>query len=181
MRILVLDANYPHAQNLAGDVFVHVRVKRYIELGHHVRVVVFFSEMSDYVFDGVEVSCVPNLESLRELIRQANADVIAVHFFQGWMLKKILIPATAPVVVWVHGTEALMWYRRLFNFALTREFLDYVRFNLIQVQKVQAACVIRTHNAGPRKVCLRVALDEDGGRTRRTIANPERLNHSQPY
>lgn len=135
MRILVLDANYPHEQNLYGDVFVHVRVKRYLALGHDVRVVAFFTDRGDYSFDGVSVQCARDIESLRRVISETSADVIAVHFFQGWMLRKLFVVIDVPVVIWVHGVEALGWYRRLFNFSVSRAFAHYVVNNTIQMAR----------------------------------------------
>ena len=133
MRILVLDANYPHEQNLYGDVFVHVRVARYLRLGHDVRVVAFFNNLGRFTFDGVQVECAADLQELEQLIAEFEPDVVAIHFFQGWMLHKLIMKGTYPVVVWVHGMEALGWYRRLFNFGLTREFAEYVAYNSIQL------------------------------------------------
>lgn len=133
MRILVLDVDYPSTENLYGDVFVHVRVARYLALGHNVRVVAFFRQTSDYTFDGVPVSCAPDLDSLRRLMNEFEPDVVAVHFFQGWMLDKLFKRLATPVIVWVHGMEALGWYRRLFNFELTAEFWQYVKYSTIQM------------------------------------------------
>lgn len=132
MRIVVLDANYPREDNLYGDVFVHVRVARYIALGHQVRVISFFTDRPAFTFDGVSVSCANNVEALRHLVAEFEPDVIAIHFFQGWMLKKIIAQTKTPVVIWVHGIEALGWYRRLFNFEISREFWHYVKYAVIQ-------------------------------------------------
>lgn len=150
LRIVVLDANYPHDRNLYGDVFVHVRVARYLKLGHDVRVIVFFTEMSDFTFDGVSVKCAPDLAALNSLIVEFNPDVVAVHFYQGWMLRKVFLNLTAPVVVWVHGMEAMGWYRRLFNFRLSREFWQYVKYGTIQI--VRFAQLVRYANANPNRV-----------------------------
>lgn len=129
----MLDANYPSAENLYGDAFVHVRVARYIALGHSVRVVVFFAGRPDYTFDGVFVTCAADLDALQRAIHEFEPEVIAVHFFQGWMLDKVVKRLTAPVVVWVHGMEALGWYRRLFNFEITPAFWQYVKYSTIQM------------------------------------------------
>jgi glycosyltransferase involved in cell wall biosynthesis len=128
-----LDANYPNNQNLYGDVFVHVRVKEYIRRGHDVRVIVFFTQGIGYTFDGVKVECTNDLELLKSLIEDFRPDVIAVHFFQGWMLKKLFAQSRCPIVVWVHGVEALGWYRRLFTVTISTEFLRYVAFNTLQM------------------------------------------------
>ncbi len=148
MRILVLDANYPHDDNLYGDVFVHVRVLRYMALGHEVRAVAFFTDKPSYEFDGVRVTCAPDLAALKAAIADFNADVILIHFFQGWMLDKIIAGASAPVVIWVHGVEALGWYRRLFNLRLSREFAEYVFYNTVQMWRLRRLFAFARRNPG---------------------------------
>jgi glycosyltransferase involved in cell wall biosynthesis len=150
MKILVLDVNYPHSENLNGDLFVHVRVKEYIAAGHDVKVAAFFTNAPDYEFDGVRVDRRPDLESLQVLIREFGPDVVAVHFFQGWMLEKIVKNLKSPVVVWVHGVEALPWYKRRFNFEISREFAEYVAFNLIQMKRFRE--LVRYANSNPGAV-----------------------------
>ena len=36
-----------------------------------------------------------------------------------------------PMIIWVHGSEALGWYRRLFNVDI--KFIKYVLQNMIQM------------------------------------------------
>ena len=137
MRILVLDADYPSDENLYGDVFVHVRVCAYQRRGHEVRVVAFFRPTAVYEFDGVEVHCGEDAEGLVTLIEAFRPDVVAIHFFQGWMLRKLIEPLGLRTVVWVHGFEALGWYRRLFNASPSREFLRYVTYNSLQLVRLR--------------------------------------------
>jgi glycosyltransferase involved in cell wall biosynthesis len=137
MRILVLDNNYPGEENLYGDVFVHVRVAAYQRRGQEVRVVAFFRPKSVYEFDGVAVHCAPDVDGLVTLIEEFRPDVVAVHFFQGWMLRKVIERLDLRTVVWVHGIEGLWWFRRLFDAAPTREFLRYVKNNCIQMVRLR--------------------------------------------
>ncbi len=174
MRILVLDANYPHAENLYGDVFVHVRVVRYLSLGHSVRVVAFFTPMPDYTFDGVQVRCAPDLATLNSHIDEFAPDVVALHFFQGWMLRKVFQRLTAPIVVWVHGVEAMGWYRRLFNFALSREFWHYVKYGTIQ--QVRFRKLLRYAQRYPGKVRFVFVSD-----WMRRIAEADTLTRAPSY
>lgn len=136
MRILVLDDNYPSDDNLYGDVFVHVRVKAYMEHGEEVKVL-SFADRPDYRFDGVQVHCAATLEQFQRTIADYSPDVLLVHFFQGWMLRKILLVHRIPTVIWVHGIEALGWYRRLFNFSMSREFLRYAVVNTVQMFRMR--------------------------------------------
>jgi len=137
MKILVLDINYPSDTNLYGDVFVHARVKGYIDRGHEVHVLAFFTRGESYSFEGVSVTCVSSLEELRRTIRAIAPDVIAIHFFQGWMLEKLLKPLAIPVVVWIHGGEALGWYRRLFDVQVNGRFARNAAMNTLQLLRMR--------------------------------------------
>lgn len=133
MRILVLDINYPSDTNLYGDVFVHARVKGYLAHGHKVHVLAFFTRGESYEFEGVSVTCVATLSELQTAISALAPDVIAIHFFQGWMLEKLVKRTSAPIVVWVHGGEALGWYRRLFDLRVNGDFARYAASNSLQL------------------------------------------------
>lgn len=137
MRIVVLDINYPSDTNLYGDVFVHARVKGYIERGHEVHVLAFFTRGESYSFEGVTVTSVSTLEELLRTIQGIAPDVIAIHFFQGWMLEKLVKRIELPVVVWVHGMEALGWYRRLFDLRVNGEFVRHVAMNTLQLWRMR--------------------------------------------
>ncbi len=150
MRILVLDNNYPSDDNLYGDVFVHVRVARYVALGHDVKVIAFFRDAPSYVFDGIAVDWAPDIDSLRAQIAAFAPDVVVIHFFQGWMLRKLVLASAQPVVVWVHGFEALWWVRRLFDASPTRQFAQYVFYNTIQMVRMRK--LFRYATAHPRRV-----------------------------
>lgn len=137
MRILVLSAQYPSNENLYANMFVHVRVRRYLELENDVHVVSFFTDLPSYEFEGVRVRTASHLDALRAIIGSTAPDVVVIHFFQGWMLRKIIQHLSVPVVIWVHAIEAMWWFRRLFNFEVSREFVDYVKFNTIQLLRLR--------------------------------------------
>ena len=136
MRILVLDDNYPSDDNLYGDVFVHVRVRGYMAQGEEVQVL-SFADRPDYHFDGVSVACAGTLEEYQRRITAFAPDLLVIHFFQGWMLRKILLTQRLPTAIWVHGVEALGWYRRLFNFTPSREFFRYALMNTVQMARMR--------------------------------------------
>lgn len=148
----MLDINYPSDTNLYGDVFVHARVKGYVERGHEVRVLAFFSRGASYSFEGIDVTCVSTLDELRESITAIAPDVIAIHFFQGWMLEKIVRRFDIPVVVWVHGAEALGWYRRLFDLRVNGAFLRYVASNALQLFRMRR--LYRYIRAHPERIAI---------------------------
>ena len=133
MRILILAGAYPRSDDLYANAFIHVRAKEYQRLGHEVTVVAFFVGHDAYVYEGITVVCASNLDGLTRLIAQNAPDVIALHFFQGWMLRKLIEGSTVPFVIWVHGTDATAWTFRLFRFALTKDYAHYVFFNTLQM------------------------------------------------
>lgn len=132
MKLLILDENYPHPDNLMGDVFVHVRAKEYAKK-HRVKVVSFFHEPCELVYEGIEVEMFNDVEKLAAAVKAFNADKILIHFYQSWMLEKIIKKITVPIIIWVHGYEALGWYRRLFNYAwYSPVLLNYIKKNTYQ-------------------------------------------------
>ncbi|MGN6415930.1 MAG: glycosyltransferase family 4 protein [Pseudobacter sp.] len=135
MKILVLDTDYPSPSNLYGDVFVHTRVKEYIRQGAEVQVVSFFREQPDYNYEGVSVKHAPLLKDVFNQFETFSPDIVYLHFYHRGLeefIKKINIP----VVIWVHGYEALGWYRRLFNYKpldLLKSLRHLVRANFRQM------------------------------------------------
>jgi glycosyltransferase involved in cell wall biosynthesis len=132
MRILILDENYPHLENLFGDVFVHVRVKEYA-LHHEVKVFSYFHTPGTRTYESISIDFFDNRQSIIEAIRDFNPDRILIHFYQSWMLEEVIKVFKVPVVIWVHGYEALGWYRRLFNYTLySPVLLNYIVRNTKQ-------------------------------------------------
>lgn len=138
MRLLILDKDYPDNTHGYSDGFVESRALEYKRLGHEVSVLRFFLPKEDsYARLGISVACAPDLASVRGAMDSIAPDVIMVHFFQGWMLKKLFSDRETPLVVWVHGVEALGFWRRLFNLSQGREFLTYAKYNLLQLPRMR--------------------------------------------
>jgi glycosyltransferase involved in cell wall biosynthesis len=115
-RIMVLDSDYPGADNLYGDVFVHTRVKEYQKTAV-VKVVSFFRDKKDYAYEGVSVVHAPQIQDVERIFKEFNPEYIFIHFYNR-KLFGFISKVNIPVVIWVHGYEALGWYRRLFNYTL---------------------------------------------------------------
>lgn len=132
MKLLILDENYPHHDNLMGDVFVHVRAKEYAKK-HQVKVFSFFHMPRELIYEGIEVEMFNDQEKLAAAVKKFNPDKILIHFYQSWMLEKVIKKITVPVVIWVHGYEALGWYRRLFNYTwYSPVLMNYIKRNTYQ-------------------------------------------------
>lgn len=132
MKLLIIDENYPHLDNLMGNVFVHVRAKEYAKK-HQVRVVSFFRKQRCFNYEGIEIEMADSIKTIQQSIQEYNPDRILIHFYHSWMLEHIIKGSEVPVLIWVHGYEALGWYRRLFNFTLySPVLLSYILKNTIQ-------------------------------------------------
>lgn len=137
MRLLILDQNYPHLENLMGDVFVHVRAKEYAKR-HEVKAFSFFQQPSKINYEGISLERFDDVDKIVDAIREYNPDKILIHFYQSWMLEKVIKVFKVPVIIWVHGFEALGWYRRLFNFTLySPVFFNFIIKNTKQQYHVR--------------------------------------------
>ena len=119
MKLLVLIDDYPSETNLYSNMFAHVRVKGYMSRGANVKVAITskYMKVPNYTFEGVEVLGSAKINEIKKLISDYQPDAILVHFALGRIIQSILLKNTSiPTIIWVHGYEALGWYRRLFNF-----------------------------------------------------------------
>jgi len=119
MKLLVLIDDYPSETNLYSNMFAHVRVKGYISRGANVKVAITskYKKVSDYSFEGVDVKGSAKINDIKKLISEFEPNAILVHFALDRIIKSVLLKNTKiPTIIWVHGYEALGWYRRLFNF-----------------------------------------------------------------
>ena len=135
MRIAIIEHDYPSEENLYGNVFVHVRVMEYMKA--HEVVVITFHHDQDYVYEGVPVKAARSEEHANELLQDYGPDVIFIHFVLRSYIRHIIPYHNVPYFIWVHGFEALGWYRRLFNYSvkqvLSRPYLREVKENMQQL------------------------------------------------
>ena len=133
MRLLIIDEDYPSPTNLYGDVFAHVRVKAYKNYFEDVLVVAALKDKERYTYEGVDVICPGSVKGMHDQIVAYNPDIILIHFATHPIITGIIEKINKPYVIWVHGYEALAWYRRLFNYKKLVDFLYYVKGNMIQL------------------------------------------------
>lgn len=139
MKYLLITNMYPKENNLYRNAFIHRRVKGYLEYNSNLEITVFvlnnkLEQINRYVFDSVKV-IEGNKKILTKLVSEKNYDKLLVHFIDRHMMDVICRNNfDIPILVWVHGVEALGWYRRLFNFNV-KEFPKYVVQNTRQMLK----------------------------------------------
>jgi glycosyltransferase involved in cell wall biosynthesis len=137
MKILVFCDNYPRPGPGYADTFVRVRLESYLRTIASEIVVVKLSRkavtIADYKLDGVVVQH-HTRESLLELLERFAPDVILAHFIQANLCRTLPTCSNAPLLIWVHGEEALSWTRRLFYLRTLSVggFLKYVLSNYRQ-------------------------------------------------
>lgn len=135
-KLVVLSSNYPSYENHYGDGFVHSRLKYYtndfdiIVIGYRP-----FEASKSYVYEGITVHNFSRKSDFVADIHAENPDVMAIHFVGGWFYDAFLKKLTIPIFIWVHGEEALGWYRRLYYFNLKRihELFIFAAKNIFQL------------------------------------------------
>ncbi|MDC2866203.1 glycosyltransferase family 4 protein [Bacillus sp. BP-3] len=135
MRLLVLTNMYPKENELYRNAFIHRRVVQYIQKECDVKVFVMDKSKDRhfaYSFDGVNV-IEGNKNFLLNYIQDYNPDKILIHFIDKDMMSTLEeLKFAYPSIVWIHGVEALGWYRRLFN-AYNVAFIKYALCNIRQM------------------------------------------------
>lgn len=137
MRILVFCDNYPKPGRGYNDAFVRTRLEAYQrELQADIQVVKLSKHPSGepaYELNGIRVISIGRTE-LASVVRDFAPDVMLAHFIQAHLCDQLPLLTDVPLIVWVHGEEALSWTNRLFylkTLSLT-QFLRYVVRNHIQ-------------------------------------------------
>lgn len=134
-KIIILNNNYPSKENLYGDVFVHSRLKYYLPF-FEVQVIGYqpnIEENKGYEYENIKVVNFNDKNLYLDKIRSIDASVIGIHFVEGWLYKEFIKTSKIPIVIWVHGAEALGWYRRLYNVTGFKQALGTIKANVIQL------------------------------------------------
>ena len=136
MKLLILDDGYPSNEVIYGDVFAHVRVKEYAKI--HDCLVVSFLHKADYVYEGIKVKSVNDIETLNSATNKFDPDIILIHFAMRNIIDEFILKNKRKYIIWVHGYEALGWYRRIFNMGFRnfypKSFLLLVYYNILQLR-----------------------------------------------
>lgn len=137
-KYLIVSTGYPSQENLYNNAFIHARVKNYKKLNINIEIFICdksLNSLQKYEYEGVEVNK-GNYEVLKEFLLKYKFRKILIHFGYKKMVKTIIENAkNTPLLMWVHGVEALGWYRRLFAFEIKRphRFIGYILLNTRQL------------------------------------------------
>lgn len=134
--LLIVNFNYPSESNLYGDVFVHSRLKQYIS-NFNIQVLGCNKKLKNdehYEYEGINVLNTCSKKRFRQYLIDNPTDLMGIHFVPAWMFG-VIKKYHGPVFIWVHGYEALGWYRRLFNFRIKHifSFIIYMLLNTRQM------------------------------------------------
>lgn len=138
MKFTVITTGYPEKNNYYKNAFIHQRVLQYIEKGHECCVLVQNMKQGfrEYTYEGVYV-LEGDYESIKSYLMQNHTDRILVHFINRHIISLIKeLNISVPIIVWIHGIEALSWKRRLFN-VWDVTFMKYIISNILKLRQLR--------------------------------------------
>lgn len=171
MNFLILTNMYPKDGQFYRNAFVHRRVVNYKKNNSQDNFDVFvlnnnYFSQNSYIYEGIQVM-EGKSSHLLSYLELEKPDKILVHFLDFHMMDVIEnINFKIPVIIWVHGVEALGWYRRLFNFDFF-SFPKYIIRNSYQMIKFRNF-IEKSNNKDVHFVFvsdwMRKTLEKDTGR-----------------
>ena len=120
---LILTNHYPKETDLYRNMFVHKRVKGYLEEGLSCEVFVADGSMKEtyWEFEGVNVMT-GSQGALMNLLNSGRIRTVCVHFLTPWMWSVLrLYLHKVKIILWIHGAEIQPWQRRKFLFQSPEE------------------------------------------------------------
>jgi glycosyltransferase involved in cell wall biosynthesis len=181
--VLILTKNYPSKDDYYNSAFVHSRAKEYLKYFEEVVVVCNYNKPTakDYEYEGVMVLSANRENNILNRIEECRPDVILIHFALKEIIQNVIEKADYPYIIWVHGYEALAWYRRLYDFNFTRLYYQsIIKPNMAQLWHFRR--LINLSNANTKNIDFvfvsnwmkRIAESDCHAKIRRTniIPNP---------
>nr|WP_306267867.1 glycosyltransferase family 4 protein [Pararhizobium sp. IMCC3301] len=118
MKILLFVDDYPDETNLPGDMFAHTRARLYSERAQ-VLVLRRAKKSRRLAYEKIAIrDYVTSDEALAQVV-EYQPDIAAVHFASEPFISELSPFLACPLIVWVHGFEALAWHRRRFDMQLS--------------------------------------------------------------
>lgn len=119
-KLVVVTPHYPKPENLYGDVFVHSRLKKYLDhfeiyvVGYH-KMVMVKEKFNSYTYQGISVYETSDPVLFKEQIKLINPQIIVIHFINEVIIQ-VVSKFNIPNVVFFHGFDVTTWRRRLMNY-----------------------------------------------------------------
>ncbi|PWG81037.1 glycosyltransferase family 4 protein [Pararcticibacter amylolyticus] len=136
-KVLIINSNYPNEGNLYGDVFVHSRVKHYLDI-FDIQILGCRPELDSdqfYNHEGVNVINASSKDKFMYYFNLQQPAAICIHFVSDWMIEAFIKRTNIPILIWIHGYEALGWYRRLFNYSISSTF-SFVKYMISNTRQM---------------------------------------------
>lgn len=147
MKLIILTTGYPEEGDFYRNGFIHQRVLQYIKNGHECTVLVYNrkkEEFREYIFEGVNV-LEGGYSIINSYLNSSNFDRVLVHFINKYIIDLINdIEKDVPIIVWIHGIEALSWKRRLFNLS-DITFVKYILSNIFHLYYLRRFIISNTN------------------------------------
>lgn len=141
MKYLVITPGYPKDGDVANCAFVHSRIINYKKVLDDISVFSFKRKVKDnqYTYEGINVIEGNEIE-LEKVLLKNEYDKILIHFADRKNMNIILKNRKkAKLLIWVHGVEALGWYRRLFLLDIRhiKAYIKYIINNTLQLKMMR--------------------------------------------
>lgn len=141
MKYLVITPGYPKDGDVANCAFVHSRIINYKKVLDDISVFSFKRKVkyNKYTYEGINV-IEGNETELEKILLKNEYDKILIHFADRKNMNIILKNRKkAKLLIWVHGVEALGWYRRLFLLDIRhiKAYIKYIINNTLQLKMMR--------------------------------------------
>lgn len=135
-KTILLTSSYPSANDIYKGGFIHTRVTLYKKYNLEVAVIKSNSSVTkikSYCYEDVNVTEVP-IEILHKYLMNLKPGKILLHFLQ-WPLMRSLsyIRKNCEFFIWIHGFEALGWYRRMYEIRFKKSYINRILSNTKQL------------------------------------------------
>jgi glycosyltransferase involved in cell wall biosynthesis len=139
VKLFLITNLYPKQEDLYRNAFIHRRVVEYQKRGQEVEILVTSAgERRSYLFEGVTVH-EGSKEALTSYLNEQTPDKLLIHFLTPSIMDIFEgLEKKPPLLIWVHGFEALGWYRRCFELGSMGliKFAAYIPYNMRQMWRM---------------------------------------------
>lgn len=134
MKYLLITPDYPNENDLYNCGFIHKRVQAYKNNNREVQVFVIKKDTHRFEYRHEDVNVI--VGSYSDLLKYYQDNQDQIHKILIHFINKLIISFLKEInfakksIIWVHGFEALGWYRRLYDFQFKISFFKYIVSNI---------------------------------------------------